>query len=267
MPYAWPFLVLLAFQAVTIALVRDPGTMRPIRRHPLIGLLPLLAIGGMVIVLGAWPAAVDAVTALAAIAVPILALLAGFHVRRWVVPLALAAPLLWLVAWRLEESPWGELAANLLIVLAAALLGRLTGWVAPRWALVIGVFIASGVDVWQVARIEVQPVAQALGVAQPPSGLPSLQELRFEGATMGWGDAYLAAVVGAIVAVSRRATVAATLACGLGGAVFALLFIVVDFLPATVPVAFALLIAGLVEHRAVRAAVRERWPSRRQGGA
>lgn len=258
MPYAWPFLVLLAFQAATIALVRDPGGMRPIRRHPLIGLLPLFAIGGMVIILGAWPAAVEAVTALAAIAVPVLALLAGFHVRRWVVPLALAAPLLWLVAWRLEPSPWAELAANLLIVLAAALLGRLTGWVAPRWALVIGVFITSAVDVWQVAQIEVQPVAQALGIAQPPSGLPSLQELRFEGATMGWGDAYLAAVVGAIVAVSRRATIAAVLACGIGGALFALLFLVVDFLPATVPVAFALVVAGVVERRVVLATL-GRW--------
>jgi prepilin signal peptidase PulO-like enzyme (type II secretory pathway) len=263
MPYAWPFLILLALQAATIAVVRDPGSLPGIRRHPLVGLLPLLGIGGMVIVLGAWPGAVDAVTALAAIAVPILALLAGLHVRRWAVPIALAAPLLWLVAWRFDGSQWADLAGDILIVLAAAMLGRLTGWVAPRWALVIGVFVATGVDIWQVARIEVQPVAQALGVAEPPSGLPSLQELRFRGATMGWGDAYLAAVAGAIVAVSRRATVAAVLACGIGGAAFALLFLVVDYLPATVPVAFALLVAGLVERRAVASALRSRpWAGR-----
>jgi hypothetical protein len=248
MPYAWPFLILLALQAATIAVVRDPGSLPGIRRHPLVGLLPLLGIGGMVIVLGAWPGAVDAVTALAAIAVPILALLAGLHVRRWAVPIALAAPLLWLVAWRFDGSQWADLAGDILIVLAAA---------------VIGVFVATGVDIWQVARIEVQPVAQALGVAEPPSGLPSLQELRFRGATMGWGDAYLAAVAGAIVAVSRRATVAAVLACGIGGAAFALLFLVVDYLPATVPVAFALLVAGLVERRAVAAALRSRpWAGR-----
>jgi hypothetical protein len=262
MPYGWPFLALVLLQALAVAVVRDPDDLPPIRRHPVVGLLPLAGIGGMVVVLGLWPAGVEAATALAAFAVPLLALVAGLHVRRWAVPLALAAPLLWWAAWRLAPGPWPELAADLLIVLAAATLGRLTGWVSPRWALVAGVVLATGVDVWQVARIEVQPVAQALGAAVPPSGLPSLQELRLRGATMGWGDVYIAAVVGAIAAVSRRAAVAAVVGCAVGGALLGLLFAWVDYVPATVPAAVALAAAGVAERRRVvawlRAASRRR---------
>ena len=70
---------------------------------------------------------------------------------------------------------------------------------------------------------------------------------------MGWGDAYLAALVGAIVAVSVRATVVATIVTAVTGLALGLLFNVLDLLPATVPVALGLLAAGCVEHRAVRA--------------
>ena len=262
MPYGWPFLVLVLLQAAIVAVVRDPGALPRIRRHALLGLLPLVLIGGMVIVLGAWPRGVELATALAAVAVPVLALAAGWHVRRWAVPLAVAAPLLWLAAWRLAPGPWPDLAGDLLIVLAAAALGRLTGWVSPRGALVVGILIATGVDIWQVANIQVQPVAQALGAAVPPRGLPSLQELRMQGATMGWGDAYIAALVGAIVAASRRATIAAVAGCAVGGILLGLLFAWVQFVPATVPPALGLIAAGAVEHRAVRRWVRTAIDSR-----
>jgi len=262
MPYGWPFLVLVLLQALAVAVVRDPGELPRIRRHPALGLLPLALIGGLVVVLGAWPRGVELATALAAVAVPLLALAAGLHVRRWAVPIAIAAPLLWLAAWRLAPGPWPDLAADLLIVMAAATLGRLTGWVAPRWALAIGVLLATGVDIWQVAQIQVQPVAEALGAAEPPSGLPSLQELRLAGATMGWGDVYIAALVGAIVAVSRRAAIAAVAGCAVGGLLLGLLFAWVQFVPATVGPALGLILAGAVEHRAVRARLRAAIDSR-----
>lgn len=258
MPYGWPFLVLVLLQALAVGLVRDPGELPPIRRHPALGLIPLAAIGGMVVVLGRWPEGVEYATALAAFAVPFLALVAGLHVRRWAIPLALAAPLLWWAAAALGPGVWPELAADLLIILAAVTLARLTGWVAPRWALVVGVLLATGLDIWQVSQIEVQPVAQALGAAAPPAGLPSLQELRLQGATMGWGDAYIAALVGAVVAVSRRAAIAAVLGCAVGGMLLGVLFQWVDFLPATVPAAIGLVAAGVVERTAVIATVR-RW--------
>ncbi|MFM9124116.1 MAG: hypothetical protein ACKOSO_02885 [Actinomycetota bacterium] len=170
MPYGWPFVVLVLLQALAVAVVRDPGELPPLRRHAALGLLPLALIGGLVVVLARWPAGVEYATALAAFAVPFLALVAGLHVRRWAIVLALAAPLLWLAAWRLSPGVGPELAADLLIVMAAAVLGRLTGWVAPRGALAAGVLIATGVDIWQVAQIQVQPVAEAqlLQGRQPP---------------------------------------------------------------------------------------------------
>lgn len=251
MPYGWPYAVLVLLQAAVIPLVRDPGLLPRIPRHPLLGLLPLVAIGGGVIALGAIPGAVAAVTDLAALAVPPLALVAALHVRRWALPLAVVSPLLWLAAWRLPTSGWTQLAGDLLIVLAGVSLGRLTGWIAPRGALVVGVLIATVVDIWQVLTVQVAPVSQALAAAAPPKGLPGLQQLELLGASMGWGDVYLAALVGAIVAVSVRATVAATAATAIAGLLLGLLFGTLDLLPATVPPTVGLLVAGVVERRRV----------------
>jgi prepilin signal peptidase PulO-like enzyme (type II secretory pathway) len=214
--------------------------------------LPLVAIGGGVIFLGAVPSAVGAVTTLAAFAVPPLALFAAWHVRRAALPLAIVSPILWLIVWRLPTTGWTQLAGDLLIVLAAVSLGRLTGWIAPRAALVVGVLVATAVDIWQVLTVQVQPVATALATAVPARGLPALQQLEMVGATMGWGDAYLAAVLGAVVAASGRATIAAVFGTLLGGLSLGLLFNVVEFVPATVPVAVGLLCAGLVQRQEIR---------------
>ena len=251
MPYGWPYAILVLLQALVIPLVRDPGLLPRIPRHPLLGLLPLITIGGGVIVLGAIPGAVAAVTDLAALAVPPLALLAVLHVRRWALPLAIVSPVLWLLAWRLPTSGWTQLAGDLLIVLAGVSLGRLTGWIAPRAALVVGVLVATVVDIWQVLTVQVGPVAQALAAAEPPRGLPGLQQLELLGASMGWGDVYLAALVGAIVAASVRATIAATVATAIAGLLMGLLFGTLDLLPATVPAAVGLVVAGVVERERV----------------
>jgi hypothetical protein len=120
------------------------------------------------------------------------------------------------------------------------------------------------VDIWQVATVQVQPVAQALGSAVPPRGLPALQQLEMTGASMGWGDLYLAALVGAIVAARLRATIVATVATAVAGLLLGLLFGVVDLLPATVPPAVGLLAAGVVERRRVRAWVRTATGGRRR---
>jgi hypothetical protein len=252
MPYGWPYFVIVLLQASIIPLVRDPALLPRIPRHPLLGLLPLVAIGGGVIFLGAVPSAVGAVTTLAAFAVPPLALFAAWHVRRAALPLAIVSPILWLIVWRLPTTGWTQLAGDLLIVLAAVSLGRLTGWIAPRAALVVGVLVATAVDIWQVLTVQVQPVATALATAVPARGLPALQQLEMVGATMGWGDAYLAAVLGAVVAASGRATIAAVFGTLLGGLSLGLLFNVVEFVPATVPVAVGLLCAGLVQRQEIR---------------
>ena len=68
------------------------------------------------------------------------------------------------------------------IALACATLAWLTGAVAPRRALAVGIVAAAVVDVYQVLVTEqVQVVARALHEAAPPRGLPPLQEAVYAG--------------------------------------------------------------------------------------
>src|SRR6185503_6941578 len=90
--------------------------------------------------------------------------------------------------------------------------------------------------------------SQALSAAKPAAGLPRLQELVWGGASMGWGDAYLAALLGVVIA-----TAALQVRLVAAGAVFVLgvacgfLFHVVDIVPATVPVAGALVLVLVLD--------------------
>ncbi|CAB4950223.1 unannotated protein [freshwater metagenome] len=88
---------------------------------------------------------------------------------------------------------------------------------------------------------------RALNAAVPAAELPRLQFVQFGYASMGYGDVFVAGVLGALLAAEgvRRRTqaLAALVTFGLS-LVFDLLFWVVDVLPATVPVAVALLLFG-----------------------
>ncbi len=73
--------------------------------------------------------------------------------------------------------------------------------------------------------------------------------LEFGAARMGFGDAFLAAAVGCLLASTRRRQLEAAGLVAALGLCFDLLFFVFDTLPATVPVALAL---ALVESRGRR---------------
>jgi hypothetical protein len=84
----------------------------------------------------------------------------------------------------------------------------------------------------------------SLNAAHPAAGLPRLQSAVFGSAVMGYGDLFVAAVLGALLAAAagrslqlRAARLTALLALG-----FDLLFFFLDELPATVPVALTLLV-------------------------
>ncbi len=84
----------------------------------------------------------------------------------------------------------------------------------------------------------------ALNAAHPAAGLPRLQTAVFGSAVMGYGDLFVAGVLGGLLATAmgrrwqlRGAALTALLALG-----FDLLFFFVDELPATVPVALTLLV-------------------------
>jgi hypothetical protein len=88
---------------------------------------------------------------------------------------------------------------------------------------------------------------RALNAAVPAAELPRLQFVQFGFASMGYGDVFVAGVLGALLAAegaSRRTQWAAAVVTFGLSLVFDLLFWVVDVLPATVPVAVALLLFG-----------------------
>jgi hypothetical protein len=80
-----------------------------------------------------------------------------------------------------------------------------------------------------------------LVAAHPLGGLPQLQSELFGSVSMGYGDLFVAALLGALLASDRRRQRGAALLTLLIAAAFDLLFLFVNELPATVPVAVTLL--------------------------
>ena len=228
---------------------RAPATLRWVRRRPLFGLIPLAGIGGGTLLLGNVEGGPDVATDLAAVATPVLAVAGYLTFRSGVRWLALAAPLIYVVAWQADhDSRWAQAAAALLIIGATATLAWLTGLVAPRRALVIGILVATAVDFYQVLNGDVQPASQALSAADPAADLPRLQEVVWGTASTAWGDVFLGALLGIVVVTSARIVlwVAAvgTFVLHVG---WGLMFHVMDTLPGTVPVSAALVAALAVE--------------------
>jgi len=179
--------------------------------------------------------------------------------------LAAAVPPLFLIAWAAPGALVGETAAMTLTGLGCIGLGWLLASVAPARWLKWGIYAMAAVDTWFVAADLLQG-PNAVLTAAAPSGLPSLQVVHFGDAVMGFGDLFVAATLGCLLALpwadgpnadayrplsAHRQLVGAglVLALGLG---FDLLFFAVDTLPATVPVALALALVELDERRRLR---------------
>jgi hypothetical protein len=175
------------------------------------------------------------------------------EVSGWGVPVVVAAAL-FALAWRAHGSLAGEAAATALSGLACIALGWLLVSVVPALWLRLGIYAMAALDTWFVASDLLQGPNAVLSTASPAGDLPSLQAVHFGSAQMGFGDLFIAALVGCLLAQqpadgtisagmdwfsSRRQWVAAGLVAGLALA-FDLLFFAVDELPATVPVAVAL---------------------------
>jgi hypothetical protein len=216
-------------------------------RSPLWALVPALSI---VVVIGivAWEGeSATALSWLALVAVPPFAALAlGWLVRGGNPVWALAVPPLFALAWA-SDSLAGETAATTLTALGCIGLGWLLVSVAPARWLKLGIYAMAAVDTWFVAAHLLQG-PNAVLTAAAPSGLPRLQVVHFGDAVMGFGDLFVAATLGCLLAGSRRQPLAAILVAVLALA-FDLLFFVFDTLPATVPVAVALAVVELAGRR------------------
>jgi hypothetical protein len=233
-------------------------------------LVPALSI---VVVIGAIeiaPDAADALTYVALAAVPPLAAYALATLTRvrvsppytrvdadsrngdagWLAPVSMVTAL-FVLAWASPDSLAGEAAATALSGLGCVTLGWLLVCGVPASWLRLGVYAMAVIDTVFVAADLLQGPNAVLNAAAPAADLPRLQAVHFGSALMGFGDLFVAALVGCLLAAEvtspraprgrptswqfLAAALVATLALG-----FDLLFFAVDQLPATVPVALAL---------------------------
>jgi hypothetical protein len=247
-----PAIVLLgAVQALTVAL---PGAgwprwlWRPSGRGwALTAPLSIaVVIGGIALL----PGLAHGLTWLALIAVPPLAAAAlGWAARRARPWAALLSVPLFALAWTLEGSVSGDAAALALTALACVTLGRLVAGLAPLRLIKAGILAAAVLDTALIVAHELQGPNAVLNAAAPAAHLPKLQLVQLGPAQMGFGDLFVAGLLGAALAAEGRGggpAAAATLAFA---AAMDLLFYVTDELPATVPVALALVAVELLRRR------------------
>ena len=239
---------LLALQAGIVAAPRAIARIRAFERLRGRG-WALVPIGSIVVVIFAIRYVSDTATGLtylALIAVPLLAAVAlGWAMRGAVPLLALAAVPLFVLAWLAHHSLVGEASAAILSALSCVTLGVLLAAVTPPTLAEArdrgdgrGRRVAGGLRSAPVAERDARRRA-------PGGGLPQLQTEIFGTVTMGYGDLFVAAVLGAVLASDPRLQRRAALLTFVIAALFDLLFFVVDELPATVPVALALIAVEL----------------------
>jgi prepilin signal peptidase PulO-like enzyme (type II secretory pathway) len=241
---------LCAAQAGTVAL---PSTV-PARfriKKAAWGFVPLASIVVAVVAVRTASGAASMITYLSLAAVPPLAALALARAVRWGrKSLALLVIPLFALAWVKRDVVVGQAAAVVLSILACVTLAVVLTQLAPiRW-LKIGILLTAVGDVVMIGAHYLQPAQNLLDFATPGLDLPAFQRVLFSGVVMGFGDFFIAALLGAVLAAEGRRYQdrAALLTFGLA-LVFDLLFIAVPVIPATVPVAIALV---LVDRRGRR---------------
>jgi hypothetical protein len=254
MPFWISIAILSVAQGAVVAMAR-PLSVEPLartrsRRWAVVPPLSVLAF--VAVASAAETASAATLTYLALVAVPVLAALALGWLTRGARPArALVAVGLFALAWADRRGLAGEGAALALSGLSCAALGVLLATVTPpRW-LAGGIVAMALADSALVLADLLQRPNDTLNAAHPAAGLPRLQNAVFGSAVMGYGDLFIAGLLGALLAVAlgsssqlRGATLTAALAL-----CFDLLFFFVHELPATVPVALALIAIALRRRR------------------
>jgi hypothetical protein len=257
LPFAVSISVLSLTQALVVALPRaDPFPILGRLRARGWAAVPALSLVVVVLAVGAASTVAQGLTYLALCAVPPLAVVA----LGWVVPgarpaLAAAVGLLFGLAWLEHHALSGEVAALVLSGLSCVTLGVVLAALAPPRALKAGIPLMAAVDTALVISNLLHAPNQVLNAAHPVAGLPQLQRVVFGSAVMGYGDLFVAGLLGALLATRpslqrRGALLTAALALTMD-----LLFLVVRELPATVPVAVTLIVLEAVQRRRPRRSI------------
>ena len=219
----------------------------------------------------------QALTYLALVAVPPLAALAlgrivwGTHppadpsarpvARR---AFALLVIPLFVLAWADRGGLAGQGAALVLSALSCVTLGALIASVTPARWLALGIVAMAAADAALVIADLLQQPNSVLTATHPAGGLPRLQAEVFGSAAMGYGDLFVAGVFGGLLAVtgSRAWHLTGALLVASLAVAFDLLFFVVSELPATAPVACALvLLVWVAPHNVSSRAARRSKPA------
>lgn len=231
-------------QGVTVGLPRA-GRFTPLARlrNPWWAIVPGGSIVAVVIAVGSRPQTAQDLTYLALVGVPVLAAIALAWVCRGSKPVVgLAVVPLFVLAWRDPATLAGQASALGLSALSCVTLGALLAAVAPSRLLKAGIVVMAVLDTILVTADLLQAPNAVLNAASPGSGLPQLQRVVLGQAVMGYGDIFIAAALGAVLASSWPTQRRAAVVSGGLALVFDLLFLAVPELPATVPIAAALIV-------------------------
>jgi hypothetical protein len=270
-PPFWLSIGLLSLvQGLLVALPGDGRALAAIpwierRRSRLWSAVPPLSVIVFVFVAqAAERASAQSLTYLALVAVPLLAAAALGWLARGARPgLALLAAALFALAWADRAGLAGESAALALSALSCVALGVLFAAITPpRW-LAAGIVLMACADATLVISELLQHPNEVLSAAHPAAGLPRLQAEVFGSAAMGYGDLFVAGILGGMLArgAARATQLRAAALVAVFALIFDLLFFAVDELPATVPVALALV--ALLCARRLRARTERRTRSPR----
>ena len=238
---------MLAVQAGVVAAPRavnpDAAISRWLARFhgPAWAAIPVASIIGVIFAIRFASDTANWLSYLALVAVPILAAVAlGWAARGSRPYLALLAAGLFVVVWQTPQSLLGGAAGTLLSALSCVTLGVLLGAITPSKWLKLGIIAMSVADVWLVSSDLLQNPNNVLVAAAPGGGLPQLQSETFGSVNMGYGDMFVAGLLGAVYSHDRRLQLTAAALTLFYAGLFDLLFFVISELPATVPVALAL---------------------------
>jgi hypothetical protein len=253
LPFALSISVLSLVQAILVAAPR-PAAATPLLarlRTRWWALAPPLSIGLVIAAIAVDSASARLLTYLALLTVPPLAALAlATVIRRGRPALALLTIPLFALAWAARGALGGQTAALALSALACVSLGWLLACVVPARWLKLGIYAMAAIDAWLVGSNLLQEPNAVLNAASP-GGLPRLQLVAFGSAVMGFGDIFIAATLGAVLAADRRLQLTGAALAAVVCLSFDLLFFFVDQLPATVPIALTLALLELWARRGV----------------
>jgi hypothetical protein len=244
LPFAASYAVLCVAQGATVAApaaARFPVLAR--LRSPWWATVPLAAIVATVATISVAAGTADFLTYLALATTPPLAAVAlGYAARGARPPLALAVIPLFALTWLWRETLVGEAASVVLTAAACVTLATLLTAVAPAAWLRLGLLAMSAADTVLVVNDLLQAPNDVLNAAAPVAELPQFQRALFGSAVMGYGDLFVAALLGALLAADRTRQLSAAAVTAVFALLFGTLFFAVDTLPATVPVAASLLV-------------------------